>query len=60
MARDSKMMIAQNGLRVMCNTWSQLTIDCWANTAPDKHVNSQHSSFDNYLQNQTETEGKHL
>ena len=60
MARDSKMMIAQNSLRMMCNTLSQLIIDCWANTAPDKQVNSQHSSFDNYLQNQTETKGKHL
>lgn len=43
-----------------CVTQSQLTIDCWANTAPDKQVNSHHSSFDNHLQNQTETEGKHL
>ena len=60
MARDSKMMIAQNSLTMMCNTVSQLTIDCWANIAPDKQVHSHHSSFDSYLQNQTETEGKHL
>lgn len=59
MALDSKMKIAQNSFTGICNTACQLTVHCGANIAPDEQLNSHQSSFDDYLQNQTQPEGKH-
>ena len=36
-----------------------MTVGHGANIAPDEQVNSHQSSFDGYLQNQTQPEGKH-
>lgn len=58
MALDSKMKIVQNSFTVICNTACRLT-GCGASTAPDEQVDSHQSSFDDYLQNRTQSEDKH-